>query len=173
MATEDTRPYYHGPIIEPDCGMCPLRHDKKVYSDGRIPAKLVFAGEGPGGAELIQGLGFVGASGQLLWKLAASYGITRDMVWVCNSAHCKPRDVRLTTGAVLKEPQVKVIAAMCCRRRFIGELLYVTQGDPSAVIVPLGNIALQMLSRRRNARIYAYRGAVMQIDLPALWEEVK
>lgn len=166
------RTYYHQLLVEPDCGMCPLRHDKKVLPDGYLPAKLCFVGEGPGNSELIQGLGFVGASGQLLWQLAASYGISRDVVWVTNSSICKPRDVRLSTGAILKEPTVKVLSAMACRRRLVGELLCATQGDPGAVIVPLGNIALQMLSKRRNARIYTYRGAVMQVDLHALWAEV-
>lgn len=164
--------YYHGLIVEPNCTKCPLRHDTKVYPDGYIPAKLCFVGENPGFNEIRMGRGFVGKSGDLLWKLCATYGFTRDDVWVSNASLCSKRKVKLTTGAALTEAQVAMISAKACRRRLIGELLAVTKGNPNAVIVPLGNVALQMLSQRQKARVYSYRGSIQKIDLQALWNEV-
>lgn len=164
--------YYHGLIIQPDCAKCPLQLDIKVLPDGPIPAKLCFVGEGPGDAEIRQGKGFIGPSGKLLWALASRGGINRGQIWVTNGALCRKRKVQFRSGAELSEDQVQQMAIACCRRRLIGELLYVTQGSPSAVIVPLGNYSLSMLGPRPNMRIFAYRGSVMQIDLFKLWEEV-
>jgi len=164
--------YYHGLLYQPSCGACPLQRDKKVLPDGPIPAKLVFVGEGPGTAEVFEGRGFVGASGGLLWQLCQAYGFGRDQVFVTNSQLCKKRDVKLSSGATLREAQVAMMAAQCCRKRLVYELMVVTQCDPGAVIVPLGNIALQMLTKRRNARVFAYRGTIQRIDLQALWSEL-
>lgn len=165
-------PYYHQLFYQPDCCRCPLQRDTKVLPDGPIPSKLVFVGEGPGSNEVFEGRGFVGASGSLLWTLCRAYGFDRDQVFVTNSQLCKKRDVKLSSGATLREAQVAMMAANCCRKRLIYELMVVTQCDPGAVIVPLGNIALQMLTRRRGARVFAYRGTIQHIDLQALWTEL-
>jgi uracil-DNA glycosylase len=150
-----------------------LRWDTKVLPDGYIPAKLCFVAEGPGKNEVRVGRGLVGATGQHLWHLCEIYGFTRDEVWVSNSSLCAPREVKLSTGAVLSEQVVKNISAQACRRRLIGELIAVTRGVSNYVIMPMGNIALQMLKpERKGARVYQYRGAVMDIDLEQLWIEV-
>jgi len=164
--------YYHGLIVQPDCHQCPLQFDTKVLPDGPSPTRLCFVGEGPGYNEVQEGKGFVGASGQLLWHLAEAKGVTRDMVWVTNGALCKPREVRLSSGAILSETLVKSMSVNACRRRLIGELLAVTQGDPMAVIVPLGNLALQALSPRKGGGIFKYRGSLQNIDLQELWNQV-
>ena len=164
--------YYHQLLYQPACERCPLQRDTKVLPDGPIPSKLVFVGEGPGFSECREGRGFVGASGNLLWLLCRAYGFDRDQVFVDNAALCRKRDVKLASGAVLREAQVAIMAAQCCRKRLIYDMMVVTQCDPGAVIVPLGNIALQMLTKRKNARVFAYRGTVQHIDLQALWAEL-
>ncbi len=163
------RTYYPGLLYQPDCHICPLKNDRKVLPDGPIPAKMCYVGEGPGFNERDEGRGFVGPSGQLLWTLAGAYGIKRENVWVTNSALCMPRDVKLSTGAVLKKLKVIELSSKACRKRLIYELLYVTGNNPNAVIVPLGNIALQALTLRKGARVYAYRGSLQKIDLMTLW----
>jgi uracil-DNA glycosylase len=90
-------------------------------------------------------------------------------VWVTNSALCRARKIKLSTGAVLSLPEVKARAARACRRRLLKELIQV---DP-VVIVPLGNWALWSLSDIPNARIYAYRGSRSVADLPHLLELVE
>jgi len=80
----------------------------------------------------------------------------------------------LESGVVIKEKQVKDLSTKACRKRLIYELLQVTGGDPAAVIVPIGALALRALqTSRKNMGIFAYRGAVMEIDLPKLWAEVQ
>lgn len=80
--------YFHGLLYPPDCNECPLMNEPKVYPDGPIPADIAFCGEEPGGVEVRQGRGFVGPSGQLLWKLCEQADISRDEVWVTNASLC-------------------------------------------------------------------------------------
>jgi len=161
--------YYHGLITQPDCFKCPLQHDKKVLPDGPIPARMVIIGEGPGPAEVEEGFGFVGPSGRLLWHLASCKGIQREEIWVTNAALCRPRDVRLATGARLTKAQVLDMSVQACFKRLVGELLYVTQNNPDAVLVPVGNKALYALTRRKGSKIFAYRGSRQETDLQKLW----
>lgn len=50
----------------------------------------MFIGEGPGADEDMQGLAFVGAAGQLLTKMIAAMGMTREEVYICNIVKCRP-----------------------------------------------------------------------------------
>lgn len=51
-----------------DCKLCPLCETRKriVLSRGKVPAEVLFVGEGPGESEDIIGCPFVGPAGQLL-----------------------------------------------------------------------------------------------------------
>lgn len=160
--------YYHGLLAQPDCWNCPLQHDRKVLPDGPVPARIVFVGEAPGRQESIEGKGFVGPSGYMLWKLAERAGLTRADVWVSNAALCRLRAVRLQTGAVLDMKTVQTTATICCRRRLLQELSIVTHGIQHPVVVPLGNWALWALSGIPNPKITSYRGSRLDIDLQVM-----
>ena len=71
------------------CDLCRLIHNK-VPGQGDIHARLMFIGEGPGADEYMQGLAFVGAAGQLLTKMIAAMGYTREQVYICNIVKCRP-----------------------------------------------------------------------------------
>lgn len=161
-------PYHHGLISEPNCDECPLKYDITVYPDGPIPARVAFVGEEPGATERVQGRGFVGQSGQLLWAMAEQVGLSRQDVWVSNAALCSARKVKLATGAIIDHKTVKALAARACRSRLLHELIAV---DP-VVIMPLGNWALWSLTDIPKAKIYGYRGSRLDIDLKLLAELV-
>lgn len=144
-------------------------HDTKVLPDGPIPARIAFVGEEPGEQETVEGRGFVGPSGQLLWMLAEQAGIKREDVWVTNAALCRARKIVLSNSATIPKPVVKQMAAKACRVRLLKELLYV--GSPC--VVPLGNWALWSTSDIPKAKIYAYRGSRIDVDLHALCELVE
>ncbi len=75
-----------------DCQRCNLsktRH-RIVFGEGNPRAELVFVGEAPGGDEDIQGKPFVGRAGQLLTKIIAAMGLTREDVYICNILKCRP-----------------------------------------------------------------------------------
>lgn len=76
------------------CDLCQRIHNK-VPGQGDINADLMFIGEGPGADEDLQGLAFVGAAGQLLTKMIAAMGMTREEVYICNIVKCRPPQNRV------------------------------------------------------------------------------
>ncbi len=74
------------------CRLCPLCREihHKVPGQGNPHAKLMLIGEGPGYDEDQSGLAFVGAAGQLLTKMLASIGLSREEVFICNIVKCRP-----------------------------------------------------------------------------------
>jgi DNA polymerase len=78
------------------CTRCRLHEGrtKSVFSRGSHDATVAFVGEGPGYHEDQQGLPFVGAAGQLLDKMIAAMGLSRDDVYVCNVVKCRPPENR-------------------------------------------------------------------------------
>jgi DNA polymerase len=76
-----------------DCTRCPLAYAGRhtiVFADGDPNARLMFIGEGPGADEDIQGLPFVGKSGQLLNNMIAAMGLKREAVYIANIVKCRP-----------------------------------------------------------------------------------
>ena len=74
------------------CQRCALHQGirKKVPGQGNLQAKLMLVGEGPGQEEDRQGLAFVGPAGQLLTRMLASIGLSRDDVYIANVVKCRP-----------------------------------------------------------------------------------
>ncbi len=75
------------------CRLCEGR-TQTVFGQGSPTARLVFVGEGPGFEEDKQGLAFVGPAGQLLTKMIAAMGLTREQVYICNVVKCRPPENR-------------------------------------------------------------------------------
>jgi DNA polymerase len=78
------------------CQLCRLHEgrDKAVPGAGNFDAEIMFIGEGPGFHEDRQGLPFVGRSGDLLNKMLATIGLSRDDVFITNVVKCRPPDNR-------------------------------------------------------------------------------
>ena len=62
------------------CKLCETRTNT-VFGEGNENARLMFVGEGPGAQEDETGRPFVGRAGQLLDKMIASIGMTREEVY--------------------------------------------------------------------------------------------
>ena len=76
------------------CGLAKTRNNV-VFSDGKINNKLMLIGEAPGYYEDVQGKPFVGKAGQLLDKIFASVGLSRENdVYICNTLKCRPPENR-------------------------------------------------------------------------------
>ena len=75
-----------------ECTRCILHEGRTtlVFGAGNPDADLVFVGEAPGRDEDLQGVPFVGRAGQLLTKIIASIGLTRDEVYIANVVKCRP-----------------------------------------------------------------------------------
>ncbi|MBD3332395.1 uracil-DNA glycosylase [candidate division GN15 bacterium] len=79
-----------------DCTNCGLGHTrtKFVYGVGHPNAEIMFVGEAPGAEEDKRGEPFVGRAGQLLDKILAAMGLSRDQVYITNILKCRPPNNR-------------------------------------------------------------------------------
>ena len=70
-----------------------------VFADGTAGAELMFVGEAPGRDEDLQGLPFVGRSGQLLDRMLKAIGLARTNVYISNVLPWRPPGNRSPTAA--------------------------------------------------------------------------
>lgn len=70
-----------------------------VFGDGNPKARVMLIGEAPGADEDRQGLPFVGQSGQLLDKMFATIGLTRETFYITNIIPWRPPGNRQPTPA--------------------------------------------------------------------------
>lgn len=115
------------------CCKCRLHSGRTqtVFGQGNPAARVVFVGEGPGFEEDKQGLAFVGPAGQLLTKMIAAMGLSRDEVYICNVVKCRPPENRT--------PQADEILAC---NPYLQEQLSIIQPE---IIVALGAPAAKTL----------------------------
>jgi uracil-DNA glycosylase family 4 len=112
---------------------CALRTMAKqlVFADGNPQARVMFVGEAPGREEDIEGLPFVGRSGQLLDRMLAAIGLDRTSAYITNIIPWRPPGNRDPT------PQETIVCLPFIRRHI--ELV-----DPD-VLVCLGKPSMNAL----------------------------
>jgi uracil-DNA glycosylase family 4 len=112
---------------------CALRGTARqlVFADGNPQARVMFVGEAPGREEDLEGLPFVGRSGQLLDRMLAAIGLDRSGAYIANVIPWRPPGNRTPT------PQETSICLPFTRRQ-------VELADPD-VLVCLGSPAAQAL----------------------------
>lgn len=140
-----------------DCTRCQLHKGRRtiVFGAGNPHAELMFVGEAPGADEDAQGVPFVGQAGQLLTKIIAAIGLTRDDVYIANVIKCRP------PGNRNPEP---VEVATC--EPFLFRQVDIIQPK---VIVALGTFAAQALLKsttpisRLRGQVYDFRSGVKLI----------
>lgn len=121
------------------CGLCRQIHNK-VPGQGNPHARLMLIGEGPGRDEDEQGLAFVGRAGQLLTRMLAAIGLTREEVYICNVVKCRPPENRtplpeeaeaclpfLRMQFALVRPKVILLLGATAGRYTLGEDFRVTR----------------------------------------------
>lgn len=116
-----------------DCQRCKLSRTRTQIVFGAVNphARLVFVGEAPGQEEDQQGVPFVGAAGQLLDRLLAKLGLSRQELYITNIVKCRPPGNR--------DPEADEIAACL---PFLKKQL---QAIHPQIICTLGRIAAQTL----------------------------
>src|SRR5712671_1855303 len=102
-----------------------------VFADGNPKARVMFVGEAPGREEDIEGLPFVGRSGQLLNRMIAAIGLDRTKAYIANVIPWRPPGNRTPT------PQESQICLPFIRRQ-------IELANPD-VLVCMGNPATQTL----------------------------
>ncbi len=78
---------------------CGLRKTAKqlVFAAGNPQARVMFVGEAPGREEDLEGLPFVGRSGQLLDRIMAAIGLDRSSAYIANVVPWRPPGNRTPT----------------------------------------------------------------------------
>ena len=118
------------------CQNCGLRSGctQVVFDDGIPDAPIWLVGEAPGASEDMQGLPFVGKSGQLLDQFLEAAGLSRKKnVYITNIVKCRPPQNRDPL------PEERDACMIWLRRQFA--LLH------PRIVVCLGRIAAQKLIR--------------------------
>ena len=130
---------------------CALKNTatRLVFADGNPRARVMFVGEAPGREEDIEGLPFVGRSGQLLNRMIAAIGLDRTSAYIANVIPWRPPGNRTPT------PQETQICLPFIQRQI--ELV-----NPD-VLVTLGNPSTQTLLSTREG-IMKTRGKWLDYD---------
>ena len=68
-----------------------------VFSDGNPDSKIMIIGEGPGANEDLEGVPFIGRTGELLDKMLLSINLDRDNVYISNVVSYRPPENRNPT----------------------------------------------------------------------------
>lgn len=109
---------------------CNLKSTAKnlVFADGNPAADVMLVGEAPGRDEDLEGLPFVGRSGQLLDRMLAAIGLDRQSVYIANVIPWRPPGNRTPT------PQETEICRPFIERQveLVAPRILVTLGGPSA-----------------------------------------
>jgi uracil-DNA glycosylase family 4 len=142
------------------CGLAAGR-TQTVFARGTGSARLMFVGEGPGADEDAEGFPFVGKAGQLLDRMIAAMGFSRDEVYVANIVKCRPPNNR--------KPEPEEMAACM---PYLAEQIELVAPE---VIVALGATAVQglfgtgegIMRIRGRWRLYRGRVPVMPTFHPA------
>lgn len=125
------------------CRKCPLGAARlnAVPGAGSHEAKVMFVGEGPGFDEDHRGEPFVGKSGQLLDKIMASIGLSRDTVYIANIVKCHPmRDPATPEARGNDRPPTPEEISAC--RSYLDEQIRLIK---PRVIVTLGAVPARVL----------------------------
>ncbi|MBR9982864.1 MAG: uracil-DNA glycosylase [Desulfatitalea sp.] len=124
-----------------DCRRCGLnaRRTHLVFGEGDPQARVLFVGEGPGADEDRTGRPFVGEAGQLLTRIIAAMGLTREQVYICNVIKCRPPANRnpapdeIQTCSPFLERQIAAIQprVICALGTFAAQTLLATSAPIS------------------------------------------
>jgi DNA polymerase len=125
-----------------DCSRCRLSESRTriVFGAGSPQADLMFIGEAPGQEEDRRGEPFVGRAGQLLDKMIAAIGFSRQEVYIANIVKCRPPGNRnpredeiqacggfLTAQIEILAPRVIVALGKFAAATLLGEEIAITR----------------------------------------------
>lgn len=127
------------------------------YPDGPLDAKICFVGEAPGTEEEKSGRGFVGSSGQLLFKLAAGAGILRADCYVTNVVKERPKGNDIKEFIDFKSGHAYPTKQYIAYENDLYEELDKTSAN---VYVAVGSTALYALCRK--IAVTKRRGSILQ-----------
>jgi uracil-DNA glycosylase family 4 len=90
--TRRERAIEHAAGVVEACRKCEIGSTRtnSVYGEGDPCSPVMIVGEGPGENEDRLGRPFIGRAGELLEKMLAAIGLSREDVFICNTVKCRP-----------------------------------------------------------------------------------
>lgn len=139
------------------CRVCPMGSTRQhmVFAEEGKAARFVIVGEAPGGEEDLQGIPFVGKSGQLLTAMLGVLGIRRkEDVTILNVLKCRPPNNR--------NPQPDEVAACSV---YLRRQLEILQPD---VLFLMGRFAVtSLLQLPSDSSLGRTRGTIHEVRVGA------
>lgn len=143
---------------------CNLKFTAKnlVFADGNPEAAVMFVGEAPGRDEDLEGLPFVGRSGQLLDRMLAAIGLDRGSAYIANVIPWRPPGNRTPT------PHETEICRPFIERQIelVNPKVLVNLGAPSSKT--LLNTTENILRLRGNWRVHTTASGIAIPAMPTL-----
>lgn len=142
----------------------------QVMPSGPCPAKIMIVGEAPGEQEVVQGIPFVGTSGQELSRMLQEAGIYRNECFLTNVARLRPPGNDI--GAFVAMAKKNITPSHISLRDkmvlpVIADGLAMLKAEIEMcqpnVIIAFGNLALWALTGRWG--ITSWRGSLLETDL--------
>ena len=148
-----------------NCTRCPLGSTRlnAVPGEGNVDTKLMFVGEGPGFDEDRQGRPFVGRAGQLLDKMIAAMGLTREEVFIANIAKCHPMTDPLHPEKHGNDRAPNAGEIACCRKYLEQQIAIICP----QYIVALGGVSAKALISDAKS-LGALRGKFYDLSLDSV-----
>ena len=148
-----------------NCSRCPLGSTRlnAVPGEGNVDAELMFVGEGPGYDEDRQGRPFVGRAGQLLDKMIAAMGLTREQVFIANIAKCHPMTDPLHPEKHGNDRAPNAGEIACCRKFLEQQIAIICP----KYIVALGGVSAKALISDAKS-LGALRGQFYNLTLDSV-----
>ena len=137
------------------CEDCELRKEcRRPVMPSKGIYNVMICGEAPGKNENEEGKGFIGKSGELLWKSLGKYNLKRRMFHVTNCIKCWPSETKTP-----KEQHIKI-----CKQWLNDEIINLKP----KLCLALGNIALKYFKNEDNG-IMKKCGTTEWIEEKKMW----
>jgi uracil-DNA glycosylase family 4 len=146
-----------------DCTRCQLGFTriKFVFGVGNPDSEVLFIGEGPGYEEDRRGEPFVGKSGQLLDKMMAAIGLSRQTnAYIANIVKCHPMDNPQTPDARSNDRPPSPEEVNTCSPILLQQIAIMKP----RVIMTLGSPSTKMVLHTKDA-ITGLRGKIVPFDV--------
>ena len=140
---------------------CELKNSSTniVFSDGNPDAKIMIIGEGPGANEDLEGIPFIGRTGELLDKMLLSINLDRENVYITNVVNYKPPENRspteeeiarylpyLTKHIEIINPQVLILLGSTALNAIIGNDKVISEARGKWIEKKIGNCSTSIIS---------------------------
>ncbi len=150
-----------------NCTRCPLgpTRIKFVFGVGSPNAQVMFIGEGPGYEEDRRGEPFIGKAGQLLDKILASIGLSRQTnAYIANIVKCHPMANPLTPEARGNDRPPTPDEVQTCSPILLRQIAVIRP----RIIVTLGSPSTRMMLKSKEG-ITQLRGKFFPFDVEGFY----